>query len=339
MRSLPRKTPRVGLALSCGAAHGMAHIGVLKAFVEESVPIDIVAGSSAGAVVGACYAKERSVAILEEITLGADWKILGRLLDPSLMLLGKGFLQGEKVKSLLRSIIGDVRFEDLAMPFAVVAADARNLEEIVVNTGSVIEAVRASMSMPVIFTPVKWGDRFLVDGGVVNPMPVDVVRSMGAEIVIGVDVLCMGRPGKRETPIREKARKKPTLRFESRHLAVVKKKVNALLQEHSPRIKFLDELSHRTGLRIHSVRGKVDPEAPSIFDVLMQLVHAMEYERMKLSLEAADIVISPDVSDIGAFAFHKGEEAIAQGYRAARDALPRLQGLIYGSPVSSAPSG
>jgi NTE family protein len=149
MSSVTHETPKVGLALSCGAAHGLAHIGVLKALQEESIPIDVIAGTSAGAIVGACYAKERSVAILEEIALGMDWKRVGRLVDPNLTLLGKGFLQGEKVKSLLRSILGDVRFEQLEIPFAVVAADARDMQEIVINTGSVVEAVRASISMPV----------------------------------------------------------------------------------------------------------------------------------------------------------------------------------------------
>jgi NTE family protein len=265
---------------------------------------------------------------LEEIALGMDWKRVGRLVDPNLTLLGKGFLQGEKVKSLLRSIVGDVRFEQLEIPFAVVAADARNMQEIVINTGSVVEAVRASISMPVIFTPVRWENKFLVDGGVVNPMPVDVVRDMGAEIVIGVDVLCMGQPRKPKKSVEKKSPTKLTPRFKSTNLAVVKKKINTLLQEHGHRIKILDELSRRVEPRIDSARGKIDTKAPSIFDVLMLLVHAMEYERMKLSLQAADIVISPDVSDIGAFAFHKGEEAIAEGYRAAKDALPRLRGII-----------
>lgn len=328
MSSSTHEAPKVGLALSCGAAHGIAHIGVLKALVEESIPIDMIAGTSAGAVVGACYAKERSVVILEEITLGMDWKRVARLVDPNLMLLGKGFLHGEKVKSLLRSIIGDVKFEDLEIPFAVVAADARNMEEIVINTGPVVEAVRASMSMPVIFTPVKWGNNFLVDGGVVNPMPVDVVRSMGAEIVIGVDVLCMGQPGKPEKSVERKSPTKLTPRFESTHLSLVKRRINTLLREHRHRIRILDELSRIAKTKAHTGSEKMDPEAPNVFDVLMQLVHVAEYERMKLSIEAADIVISPDVGDIGAFAFHKGEEAIGQGYTAAKDVLPRLQGMI-----------
>jgi predicted acylesterase/phospholipase RssA len=159
-------------------------------------------------------------------------------------------------------------------------------------------------------------------------MPVDVVRGMGGEIVIGVDVLCMGQSRRHDKPIKKKTGTELTPRFESRHLAAVKTKINTLLQEHGHRIKILDELYRRAEPWIDSARAKVDPKAPSIFDVLMQLQHAMEYERMKLSLEAADMVISPDVRDIGAFAFHKGEEAISEGYRAAKDALPRLRGII-----------
>ena len=328
MNPSTHETLRIGLALSCGAAHGMAHIGVLKALREESFPIDIVAGTSAGAMVGACYAKERSVALLEEVTLGIDRRKLARLIDPNLVLLGKGLVHGQKVISLLRSIIGDVRFEDLEVPFAVVAADVQTMEEIVLNTGPVVEAVRASISMPVVFTPVEWGDRFLIDGGVVDPMPVDLVRSMGAEIVIGVDVLCMEQRRKDDEPVEKKARARLTPSFGSGYLSLVKTRINSLLRGREDRIKVLDELARIAETKIHIGRQKVDPRTPSIFGVLMRLIHALEYERMKLSIEAADIVIRPDVGHIGAFAFHKGEEAIAQGYKAAKDVLPRLQRLI-----------
>jgi NTE family protein len=328
MNPFTYKAPKVGLALSGGAVRGIAHIGVLKALEEESIPVDMIAGTSAGAFIGACYAKEGSVALLQEITLGIDWRKLARLADLNLISLGKGFVHGQEVKSILRSLIGDVEFEDLKIPFAVVAADAQSMEEIVINKGSVVEAVRASVSMPVIFTPVKWGDRFLIDGGVVNPLPVDVVRNMGAEIVIAVNVLAIAQPKKREKPAKERAKMRPAPSLENTHVSAVNKKINNLLREHKGNIMVFDELSRVAKNKIYAGRGKIDRRTPNIFDVLTQVIHAMEYEKMRSSIKAADIVISPDVSDIGTFGFEKRGEAITRGYRAARDILPQLQEML-----------
>jgi NTE family protein len=328
MNSFTYKAPKVGLALSGGAVRGIAHIGVLKALEEASIPVDMIAGTSAGAFVGACYAKEGSVALLQETALGIDWRKLARLVDVNLISLGKGFVHGQKVKSILLSCIGDVEFADLKIPFAVVATDAQSMEEIIINKGSVVEAVRASVSMPVIFTPVKWGDRFLIDGGVVNPLPVNVVRNMGAEIVIAVNVLAIAQPKKREKPAKERAKMRPAPSLEGMHVSVVNKEINNLLREHKDNIMVFDELSRVAENKIYTGRGKIDRRTPNIFDVLTQVIHAMEYDKMRSSIKAADIVISPDVSDIGTFGFEKREEAITRGYMAARDILPQLQGML-----------
>ena len=332
MNTLTHKTPKIGLALSGGAARGIAHIGVLKALEEESIPIDMIAGTSVGAAVGACYAKEESaaisIAILEEIIFRVNWKTAARFTDLNLLLPGKGFVQGRKIKSLLSSIIGDAKFEDLRIPFAVVAADVQSMEEIVINKGPVVEAVRASISMPVIFTPVRWGGRFLIDGGVVNPVPVDVVRSMGAEIVIAVNVLGVAQPQKGEKAVEKKVEMKPRLHLDGTRLSVVSEKINDLLQEHKDRIKIFDELALAVRTRIDADREEIDAKTPNVFDVLMKLISAMEYERMKSAIKAADIVIGPDVSHIGTFGFHKGEEAVTLGYDATKDILPQLREMI-----------
>ena len=196
MNSFDNGTPKVGLALSGGALRGIAHIGVLKALEEEAIPVDMIAGTSAGAFMGACFAKSGSVARLQEVVSRIGWRKVAGLFDLNLMSLGKGFIHGRKIKSILHSCIGDVEFEDLEIPFAAVAADCQTLEEVVISKGSVIEAVMSSISVPVIFTPVKWSDRFLIDGGVVNPLPVDIVRNMGAEIVVAVNVATVPEPRK-----------------------------------------------------------------------------------------------------------------------------------------------
>jgi len=323
------KTPKVGLALSGGAFRGMAHIGVLKALEDGSIPIDMISGTSAGALAGACYAKERNAAILEEIMLGLDWRKLAGLIDLNLILLWKGFVQGQRAKSFLSSIIGDVRFEDLEIPLSVVATDIQSMEEIVINEGSVTEAVRASISMPMIFTPVKWRGRFLVDGGVVNPIPVDVVRNMGAEVVIAVNTAGIAQRRKRRSRATKEVRDKPIPYPESTRLAIAKRRLNSLIRGNKDRLKILDELSNVAKTKIYIGRGKIDPQTPNMFEVLMQLINAMQYEKIGLATKSADIVIEPDVSSIGMFSFYKADEAIAQGYKATKKILPKLRELIH----------
>ena len=136
-----RSKPKIGLALGSGSARGLAHIGVLKALKEKNISIDVIAGSSMGAFVGACYARNEDITNLEEVVLNLDWKQFAQLADPNLALLFKGIFSGKKVKELLRTIIGDVKFKDLKIPLAVVTTDVNTGEEIVIKEGSVIEAI------------------------------------------------------------------------------------------------------------------------------------------------------------------------------------------------------
>ncbi len=178
--------PKVGLALGGGYAWGLAHIGVLEVLETAGIPIDIIAGTSMGAVVGALYAREMEAALIKHQATQLDWVGLASLIDPAV--LKSGLFVGKKITNLLKSLMGDVTFEELGIPFACVATDIISGDEIVMKKGKVLEAVRASISIPVIFTVVKKDGRFLVDGGLVNNVPVSVARQMGAEYVIAVDV-------------------------------------------------------------------------------------------------------------------------------------------------------
>lgn len=177
---------KVGLALSGGGARGFAHIGVLAVLEEEGIPIDMMAGTSIGAIIGAFYTAGKDIAEIEEIALNLTRRRILSLIDPTLP--RTGFIKGQKVKAWLRSIIGDIDFEHLKMPFACVATDITTGEEVVIKQGSVVEGVRASASIPVIFAPAKWQGRYLVDGGLVDLVPVRVLREMGADFVIAVNV-------------------------------------------------------------------------------------------------------------------------------------------------------
>jgi NTE family protein len=183
----PKRKKKVGLALSGGAARGFAHIGVLDVLQKEGIPIDIIAGTSAGAIIGAVYASCRDSETVKTHALSIDWKKMASLFDLSFRM--SGFLKGRKIeKSLAEYIGGDIDFSELKIPFSCVATDIDTGEEVVINTGPVPEALRATISVPGIFTVVKRDDRYLVDGGLTTPVPVDTVRQMGADFVIAVNV-------------------------------------------------------------------------------------------------------------------------------------------------------
>ena len=183
---MPRQ--KIGLALSGGAARGLAHIGVLTVLEKEGIPVDLIAGTSAGAIVGSLYAQGKNVSQIKELTLDLAQQKLTRFIDPSLP--RTGLIKGKKIKDQLASLIGgDIRFSNLKIPFACVATDIETGEEIVIDRGSVPEAVRASISIPGIFTLVKKEGRYLVDGGLVNPVPVSVVKAMGTDFIIAVNVI------------------------------------------------------------------------------------------------------------------------------------------------------
>ncbi len=182
-----RPAPRVGLALSGGGARGLAHIGVLKVLEQEGIPIHFLAGTSAGGLVGAAYAAGLSPRELEEeaLRLSNPRQLIG-LLDRSLP--RRGLLAGQKVREYLAHRIGEVTFDQLRIPLAVVAVDLLEGEKVVLNEGSVLEAVRATIALPGLFTPVERDGQLLVDGGLLDNLPADVVRRMGADVVIAVDV-------------------------------------------------------------------------------------------------------------------------------------------------------
>jgi NTE family protein len=187
MSPVGKRKKRVGLALSGGAARGIAHIGVLDVLHKEGIPIDMIAGTSAGAIIGAIYAFQLETDKMLEFALDPSWKKASIMSDPS---LGRsGFLKGKKIEHLLTGFMGgDIDFNDLKIPFNAVATDIDTGEEIVISSGSVMDAIRASISLPGIFKVVERDGHFLVDGGLTTPVPIEVVRRMGADFIIAVNV-------------------------------------------------------------------------------------------------------------------------------------------------------
>jgi NTE family protein len=177
--------PTVGVALSGGGAAAMAHIGVLEELSAAGISIRCVAGTSAGALVGAAFAAGHLAEFRDTMTGLTRSRVL-RLFDPRWP--RTGLLEGRRSLELLRAYLGD-RIETLPLRYAVVATDLYSGEEVILRTGEVVEAIRASIAIPGLFTPLRLQGRLLVDGGLVNPMPVDVARELGAEFVIAVSVL------------------------------------------------------------------------------------------------------------------------------------------------------
>lgn len=256
---------KIGLALSGGAARGLAHIGVLEVLQREGIPIDMIAGTSAGAFAGAVYAWNQDITWMKKEVLAVNWMKIAPLLD--ITLFKSGLIKGTKIKSLLTAYVGgNIKFSDLKIPFACVATDIETGEEVVINSGSVPEALRASISVPGIFTVVKHEGRYLVDGGLTTPVPVEVVKEMGADFIIAVNV----------TP----------------------------------------DVSDR----IQKKRKE-----PSIFHVIMQSIYITTCAMAQYNLEDADIVIEPDLTNIGAGDFQKAKELIRQGEQAAQNTIPEIK--------------
>ena len=179
--SPPAGRKRVGLALGGGAARGFAHVGVIGVLDREGIPIDLIAGTSAGSLVGAAYAAGLRSQELLELALNLRWRDIGRPVWRR-----RGFVSFEKLERWLIDTLGDLTFADLRIPYAAVAAELATAEQVVLQRGRLARAVRASCSVPGIVVPVEIDGRLLSDGGVINNLPISVVRELGADIVISV---------------------------------------------------------------------------------------------------------------------------------------------------------
>lgn len=180
------KRPKIGLALGSGGSRGLAHIGVIKVLEKNNIPIDFIAGSSIGAMAGGFYASGLTIKKIEEIALSTNWRrVFSVLSDPSLK---RGLIGGEKVKTFIESHIDGKRFEDCRIPFVAVATDLKTGEIVILDKGEMTQAIKASISIPLVFKPVEIDGRMLADGGLSAPVPVEIVRAMGADIVIAVNL-------------------------------------------------------------------------------------------------------------------------------------------------------
>jgi len=184
----PGKTPGVALALGGGAFHGTAHVGVIKALEENKIPIDLIIGASAGSLVGAMYADQPDADLLLRFVSTKP----NQIFDFSLFRSKEGFISGKKLQNYMLKNCRSKNIEDLQIPFGAVTTDLVSGKSIVLTSGPIAASVNASCAIPFVFEPVKMYGKIFVDGGVLNNVPADVCREMGAKMVIAVDIMTVG---------------------------------------------------------------------------------------------------------------------------------------------------
>src|SRR5438874_5650757 len=289
------RRPKIGLALGSGSSRGWAHIGAVRALEENGVKPDLICGTSIGALVGAVYASGQ-LDQLEDWVTKLAWTQVVRLMD---LTWRGGLIRGQRLFNLFRATFQDREIAELEIPFGAVATELSTGREIWLRHGRLLDVVRASIAAPGLFTPVVHEGSVLVDGGLVNPVPVSMCRALGAEIVIAVD-LSWGKLG----PYRNMGRE--------------------VTPEPPPEPSWLGRL---LGEGPDKVAG---PSIPSIFEVFNTALDIVEQRvaRSRLAGEPADILITPLLPNFGTMEYHRAKEAIAEGRVAVERMAPLLDQLI-----------
>lgn len=300
-------TPVLGLALGGGAALGLAHIGVLRVLARAGLVPRVVTGTSMGAVVGAAYAAGK-LDVLEDLARSVDWRRALRLAD--FQLGGSGVLEGRAIEHELRRHFGQQRIEALPVPFAAVATDLMTGEAWTATEGDLVTAVRASISLPAVFAPVRAGDHLLVDGGLVANVPVAAARGLGADIVVGVDVTADFEGVSATVGLRD-------------HLLpeAQRRGIRARLWSVIPRFM-------RGWPLLRHLRAWADE--PSLLAVALAS-SALALRQLSAQQNAADpaeLTITPRVGHIFHGEFNRAEELIGIGASAMEGALPELRARV-----------
>ena len=283
----------VGIALAGGAAFGISHVGVVQVLEEAGVPLDMITGTSMGSIMGGLYATGMSARELAVVTveMGTMRKALSAL-DPTVA--RPGLLAGNRLKAIIRELglLGD--FEHLALPFQAMATDIETGERVAIGTGELAAACRASASIPGVFAPVRRDGRILVDGAVVDQVPIALLREMGADVCIAVNVI-------------------PSLR----------RGVRTVFARVSNRINAFNPLSYLGGTR----------GMPTMFDVVMNSLQMLQYQLGAYEALSADVQVEVDTSDFTWVDFHRAPALIERGVLTAELALPQIQRVLAERPA------
>jgi NTE family protein len=296
--SAPSHTrPRLGLALSCGGAKGLAHIGVIQVLEENGIQIDAIAGSSMGAYIGSIWGFGHDGSEMEALARRNEGRFgLRRLMDP-VFPPRRGFLRGDKVRHHLEETIGHGRFEDMVRPVRVIATDLQTLERVVFSSGEVAPAVQASIAIPGVCVPVNIEGRTYIDGGIADPIPVDVLRKMGMDRVIAVNTIAP-----------------PSFL--------------RCCEEHQREVEALSGRRH--GLWSYLGRHLNYFASGNILDTMMRAVHGAQIRVAEAACRDADFVLRPLSIEASWIEFHHPQKYIDLGRRVALENLPAIQALLNG---------
>lgn len=300
---------RIGIALGSGSARGWSHIGVLGALAETGIEPSIIAGCSIGALVGAASAAGR-LADLERWALSLTWREIAGMLD--VRLTGGGLIGGRQIVDALRGFGIEGSIEALPRRFVAIATDLATGREIWLERGPIADAVRASISLPGIFAPARIDGRWLVDGGLVNPVPVSACRAFGADIILAVNLNgdIVGRrtpdPGEAAPPVKPETVDRLTA--------------------------FLPADARASAARWILDVLRPGPTTPGYFGVLTDSINIMQDQitRSRLAGEPPHVMLVPRLADFGLMEFNRAAEAIAEGRRAVAEALPSITRLLRG---------
>lgn len=317
----PRKSrPKIGIALSGGAARGISHIGILKVLEKEKIPIDYIAGTSIGSLIGAFYASGIDINEMEKIMKTTKWRKLVDFTVPK-----TGFIAGKKIENLIKKIIKNKNFEDLLIPLSIVSTELNRGEKVIFNRGNLTKAIRASISIPGVFEPVIDNDSTYADGGLVDPIPVDVLKDMGADIIIAVDLTI----DIKQTDFSEIEKEESdfTEFFGRKLISLQLKYLKDFLREKKIRVPFylIGLLSPK---RVLSLISGV--EMPQIIKHTIRSYEILtnQLEKEKLKYPYVDIIIKPKFKGIKWTEFDKTDQCIKAGETAAEKVIPKIRKLL-----------
>jgi len=307
---------RIGIALGSGSARGWAHIGILRGLAELGIEPQIVSGSSIGALVGAAYASDL-LDEMENLAKAFNWKDAISYLDVSI--LGGGFIPGDKLQKFFSQHIKETEIKSLPRRFAAVATDLDSGREIWLQEGNLLDAVRASAALPGLLTPFKHNNRWLVDGGIVDPVPISLCRAMGADIVIAVslngDIVGKHNRKKNHSPIITEP-EHPNEENDSSLWDRISGQMEKTLFQKKNKL-----ISHLFGDNQHT---------PGFFDVIAGSINIMQdrITRSRMAGDPPDILLSPKLSDISLMEFDKGTIAIDEGKACVKRMHTELEHLM-----------
>jgi len=308
----PRK--KVGLVLGSGSSRGWAHIGAIEALEEAGIPIDFIVGCSVGSYVGALYACG-CIDSLKQFVLRMDGKKVFSYFD--VVFPRSGLLDGTRKVRELFSMHTDVEdFAQLGLPVLMVATDLLRGEKVVLKSGNIMEALRATLSVPGLFAPARVKGRWLVDGGLVDPVPVGVARAMAADVVIAVDLnsgLIAARAKTAQVPAVVNDAEEPEYKHQ-------------LLQKLADYYASA-EMSFKSRI---SDLFKRESDTPDIIDTVMSSINIMQRRitRINLAVEPPDILIQPRLGDLKMMDFDQVAHAIEQGYLGVREKVEEIRALL-----------